>query len=95
MQVVIGILLGPQVGLGQRRTAEQDTRFGADEHDRSGEALLPEGGGGVAPGDIAANDHDRVPAYSRGHEYILPGDKASAYGCSGEPVSRPVMDRDQ
>ena len=32
----VEILLGPQVGLGQRRTAEGDARFPADEHDRPG-----------------------------------------------------------
>ena len=61
------ILLRPQVRLGQRRTAEGDARFLADDHDRSGETLLPQGGGGVAPRDAAADDHDRAPADSLRH----------------------------
>jgi len=63
----VQILLGPQVGLGQRRTAEGDAWFPAEEHDRPGEALLPERGGGVAAGHAAADDHDRVLASALGH----------------------------
>ena len=63
----VEILLGPQVGLGQRRAAEGDARFPADEHHRSRETLLPDGGGGVAARHAAADDHDRVPAGSLRH----------------------------
>ena len=41
----VEILFRPQVSLGQRRPSERDARFPADDHDRPGETLLPQGGG--------------------------------------------------
>ncbi len=63
----VEILLRPQVGLGQRRAAEGEARFPADEHDRPGETLVPQRRGGVAPGQAAADDHDRVSCDPLGH----------------------------
>ena len=45
-------------GLHPQGPAKRDTRFPADDHDRSGESLLPPGGGRVAPREAAADDHD-------------------------------------
>ena len=64
----VEILLRPQVGLGQRRPAEGNARLRADEHDRSPETLLPEGGGGVSPCETTADDYDRARAGSFRHE---------------------------
>src|SRR5512135_1504069 len=61
------VLLRPQVSLGQRRTTKRDARFLADDHDRSGETLLPQGRGGIASRHAAAHDHDRVPADCLSH----------------------------
>ena len=54
-------LLRPQIGLGQRRTTEGNTRFPADKHHRRRETLLPESRGGVAAREATADDHNRVP----------------------------------
>ena len=45
-------------GTSSARPAKRDTRIPADDHDRSGESLLPQGGGRVAPREAAADDHD-------------------------------------
>jgi hypothetical protein len=61
------ILLGSQVRLRQRRTAEGDTGFPADDDHRPSETLLPERRGRVAARDASANDHDGVSVGSHSH----------------------------
>jgi hypothetical protein len=55
----VEILLGSQIGLRQRRTAERHAVFLADEQHPAGESLLPQGRGGVTAGNAAAHDHER------------------------------------
>src|ERR1700730_5839942 len=65
-------LLRPQVRLGERRPAKGDTRFSADDRDPAAVTLLPQGHGGVAPGEGAADDYDCILAGSLRHRAIFP-----------------------
>src|SRR5207249_7646757 len=65
------VLLGAQVRLRQRRTAEGDSRLAADEHDSASEALFAKGNCGVSPGEAAADDDDRLASVFYGHRSQL------------------------
>jgi hypothetical protein len=61
------ILLGSQVRLGQRRTAEGDTGFPPDDDHWPRETLLPERRGRIAARDASADDHNGVSVGSHSH----------------------------
>src|SRR5487761_496737 len=52
------LFLRPQIRLGKRRPAKRYARFPADNGDPAPVTLLPQGYGGVTPGQGAADDHD-------------------------------------
>src|SRR5260370_743882 len=65
-------LLRPQVRLGERRPAIGDTWFSADDRDPAAVTLLPQGHSGVAPGEGAADDYDRILVGYLRHPAIFP-----------------------
>src|SRR6266567_7007276 len=66
------ILLRPQVGLRERRSAKGDARFRADDGDRVNETVLADRDGGGASCQAATDDHDSLPAGSLSHPLHLP-----------------------
>ena len=56
----IELLLGPEIGLGQRGSAEGHSRFAADQDDPALKPLVAKRGHRVAAGEAGADDHDRL-----------------------------------